>query len=270
MGKFQAVLPDWLGSCVSRHGPMVFPLKDAYVGRSLAEYHEYSEGEVDLFRQLLRPGDTVVEAGANMGALTVPIARLVGNSGRVLALEPQRSIHGLLTTNLTLNGLSQVWVERVALGDRAGEIKVPLVPLDAAANFGGIALGGETGESCSLRTLDSFQLKSLRLLKADVEGAECEVIAGAVDTISRLRPVLYVENDRPDRSAALIKCILDLDYRLWWHMVPLFNPGNFRGNATDVFPGIGSLNMLCLPRDWTMTAPEAMEILTPDTPHPFA
>lgn len=269
MASIQAVLPDTLGFCVSRYGPMVFPAGDAYVGRSLAEYHEYSEGEVGLFRQLVRPGDTVVEAGANIGALTLPLARLAGPNGRMLAFEPQRAIHAILTTNLTLNGLSQVAAERVALGAAAGEIRVPVVPLSARANFGGISVGGAAGEPCPVRTLDSYALSALRLLKADVEGAECDVIAGAAATIRALRPILYLENDRLEHSAALIQAILDLGYRLWWHVVPLFNPGNFKGNAANVFGPVGSKNMLGLPTEWDITIPGGVEILTPDAPHPF-
>ncbi|CAA7613882.1 FkbM family methyltransferase [Magnetospirillum sp. SS-4] len=269
MTSIQAMLPDCLGFCQSRHGPMVFPTGDAYVGRSLAEYHEYSQGEVDLFRLLLRPGDGVVEAGANIGALTLPLARLVGPRGQVLAFEPQRSVHAVLTTNLTLNGQEQVRAERVALAAAPGEITVPVLPLAAIANFGGVSVGGEGGEACPVRTLDSYGLASLRLIKMDVEGAEGEVIAGAVETIRRLRPVLYVENDRMDKSAALIAAILGLGYRLWWHVVPLFNPGNFRGNADNVFGILASKNMLCLPAEWEGDVPRAGEILSPGAPHPF-
>ena len=55
----------------------MYLLNDAYIGRSLDVYGEYSEGEIDLFRQLLRPGDVAIDAGANIGALTVGMARLV-------------------------------------------------------------------------------------------------------------------------------------------------------------------------------------------------
>jgi FkbM family methyltransferase len=248
---------------------MVFPARDAYVGRSLAEYHEYSEGEVDLFRQMLRPGDTVVEAGANIGALTVPLARLVGPKGRVWAFEPQRPIFNVLCTNLTLNGLEHVRPERVALGAGDGSISVPVIPLGAEVNFGGLSLGEVEGEPCPMRSLDSYGLPSLRLIKADVEGAEVQLVQGAGETIRRLRPLLYMENDRLEHSAALIKSIMDLGYRLWWHVVPLFNPSNFRGNADNIFGTIGSKNMICIPAEQSASLTAFTEILGPDAPHPF-
>ena len=90
-----------------RHGRFTYLLNDAYIGRSLDVYGEYSEGEIDLFRQLLRPGDVAIDVGANIGALTVAMARLVQPGGAIVAFEPQRAIYDILCNNLRLNGLAQ-------------------------------------------------------------------------------------------------------------------------------------------------------------------
>ena len=74
----------------SRYGRMLFNANDTYVGTSIEAYGEYSEGEVQLFRQILRPGDVVVDAGANIGAHTLFFARAVSPGGAVFAFEPQR------------------------------------------------------------------------------------------------------------------------------------------------------------------------------------
>jgi len=248
---------------------MVYPAGDVYVGRSLAVYGEYSPGETDLFRQIVRPGDVVVEAGANIGALTVPLGQMVGPGGRVLAFEPQRGIFGLLTTNLVLNGQDHVWAERVALGAASGEIAVPALPLSRQANFGGVSLGAAKGDPCPVRTLDSYNLTALKLLKIDVEGSEAEVIAGAERTIRTLRPILYVENDRRDKSAALIAAIMALEYRLWWHTPRLFAPDNFRKVSENVFGAVASINMLCLPRTVDVVVKGLTEITSAETPLPF-
>lgn len=263
------VLPPWIGVAPCRHGSMLYPAGDVYVGRSLALYGEYSPGETDLFRQIVQPGDVVVEAGANIGALTIPLGRLVGPSGRVLAFEPQRGIFGVLTANLVLNGQEQIWAERVALGAASGEIAVPVLPLSRQANFGGVSLGAPEGEPCPVRTLDSYNLAALKLLKIDVEGSEAEVIAGAERTIRALRPILYVENDRRDKSAALIAAIMALEYRLWWHTPRLFAPNNFRQVSENVFGNITSINMLCLPRSAEVVVKGLAEITSAETPLPF-
>jgi FkbM family methyltransferase len=246
-----------------RHGKFMYLLNDAYIGRSLDVYGEYSEGEIDLFRQLLRPGDVAIDIGANIGALTVPMARLVQPGGAIVAFEPQRAIFDILCGNLRLNGLANVQAFRRAVGSKTGAIRVPALDYQRPNNFGGVTLGAADGEEVQLVTIDSLGVPRLRLLKVDVEGMEHEVITGARATIERLRPAVYVENDRAERSQALISLLFGIGYRLWWHITPLFNPGNFFGHQQDIFGEVVSFNMIGFPR---ADAPSLAypEILNPD------
>ena len=246
-----------------RHGKLTYLLNDAYIGRSLDVYGEYSEGEIDLFRQLLRPGDVAIDIGANIGALTVPMARLVQPDGAIVAFEPQRAIFEVLCNNLRLNGLANVQALRRAAGSTMGSIRVPPLDYRRTDNFGGVALGGADGEEVQLVTIDSLNLPRLRLLKVDVEGMEHDVISGARATIARLKPAGYVENDRAENSRALISLLFEVGYRLWWHITPLFNPRNFFRHPRDVFGEVVSFNMLGFPR---ADAPSLAlpEIMSPD------
>jgi FkbM family methyltransferase len=246
-----------------RHGRLNYLLNDAYIGRSLDVYGEYSEGEIDLFRQLLRPGDVAIDAGANIGALTVAMARLVGKQGAVVAFEPQRAIFDILTSNIRLNDLTNVVAQRRAVGERIGTVRVPSLNYERVDNFGGVALGGAQGEDVELVTVDSLALPRLRLLKVDVEGMECEVVSGARGTIERFQPALYIENDRAEHSRRLISLLFDIGYRLWWHITPLFNPANFFRHPKDIFGDVVSFNMIGFPRA-TPPAITLPEILTPD------
>jgi FkbM family methyltransferase len=252
-----------VGTKDCRHGRLNYLLHDAYIGRSLHVYGEYSEGELELFRQLLRPGDVAVDVGANIGALTVGLGRMVAPGGAVIAFEPQRTIFDILRQNLQSNGLANVTAYRRAVGSQPGSIRVP--PLDYAGpeNFGGVSLGGAHGDQVEVVTLDSLNLPRLRLLKVDVEGMEHEVVLGAQATIARLQPALYIENDRNDRSRALISLLFDIGYRLWWHITPLFNPENFFRHPRDVFGNVASFNMIGFPRR-DPPAIQLPEILSPD------
>src|SRR5260370_13229979 len=87
------------------------------------------------------------------------------------------------------------------------------------------------------------------MLKADVEGMEVDVLAGARQTIGKFRPVLYVENDREARSEELITLIDELGYAMWWHLPRMFNPDNFAKNPDNIFGGVISVNLLCLPKE---------------------
>lgn len=248
-----------------RHGAMIFLKRDRYIGRSLNLYGEWSEAEAETFARYVHAGDTVIEAGANVGAHTVLLAKLVGQQGTIYAFEPQRVIFQLLCANLALNDLFNVRAYHGALGRQRATIKVPATDYSAEANFGGISLiASGAGEDVPLCTIDSMGIEKLNLLKIDVEGMEAEVIAGAAQTIRKLRPVLYVENDRRDKSRELIRMIMRLGYDMWWHLPPIYNPGNFAGNANNVFGGIMSVNLLCLPKERPEDIKNLRRVSSPD------
>jgi FkbM family methyltransferase len=248
-----------------RHGRMLYLRHDQYIGRSLDLYGEFSESEAELFRQIVRPGDVVVEAGANIGAHTVHLAKLVGPRGMVLAFEPQRIIYSLLCANLMLNEQFHVQPFRAAVSDAVGTIRVPVLNPRGRLNSGGLSLATfKTGEPVPVVRLDDYQMPSLRMLKIDVEGMETEVLRGASQTIKKHRPVLYVENDRAEKSADLIRLITELDYQLFWHLPMLFNPRNFAGHSENVFDGVISINMLCVAKETQSVVRGLREVTGPD------
>lgn len=232
-----------------RHGRMLFNIHDIYIGRSLDLYGEFSEGECDVFRQMIRAGATVLELGANIGSHTVQLAKLVGPTGRVIAFEPQRVVHQTLCANVALNDLLNVDCRQQAVGEKAGSVVVPPLDYTVDNNFGGLGLGSYTrGVSVPVVAVDDLELSACHFIKMDIEGMEREAILGSQRTIARFKPILYVENDRDDRSEALIQTLHGLDYAMYWHMPAMFNPQNFFGNTNNVFPGIVSKNMICIHR----------------------
>jgi FkbM family methyltransferase len=257
--------PPGVGFKDCRHGRTVYLTSDQYIGRSLDHYGEYCEGEGMLFDQLVKPGHIVIEVGANIGSHTVHLGRLVGPNGAVVAIEPQRALFYLLCANLALNEQFQVRALHAAAGAAVGSIRVPVLDHRAPLNFGGLSLTGlDTGDQIPLVTLDSFDLPSVRLLKIDVEGMEIEVLRGASQLIARHRPILYVENDRRDRSEELIGLIMEMGYEPHWHLPPLFNPANYFGRKDDLFPGVVSVNMLCMPRETAITLTGFRRVAGPD------
>ncbi|MFY9759294.1 MAG: FkbM family methyltransferase [Xanthobacteraceae bacterium] len=202
----------------TRHGLMAYNINDLFVGRSLDCYGEYSQGEIRLFAQLAAPGACVVDVGANIGALTLSLAQIVGPRGAVVAIEPQRAVYQLLCANLALNEIGNVRAIQAAAGTEAGQAFVPVTDHSKPGNFGGIELSSEGGERVDVLTVDSLQLPACQFIKIDVEGREQSVIAGATQTIARFRPALYVENDRRHQSADLIRQIREFGYTCYWHL----------------------------------------------------
>jgi len=224
-------------------------------------YGEWCEREVDLYAQLLSDGDNVIEVGANIGLHAVPLAKLVG-SGRLLCFEPQRLIHQVLAANCALNKLINVHTIHSAVGDRCDQIEIPAGDLEESWNYGSFSIdsgystegqyqGRQWSERVELTTLDAHPdvraLKSLRLLKIDVEGLELAVLQGAAETIAKHRPVLFVENNDENSGDALIAAVKDLDYQPYWYCSERFSADNFNRVQWQV-PG-GDFNMVCFPSE---------------------
>ena len=232
-----------------RHGVFLANPRDIYLGRAMTLYGEYAEVELDLLRQLLTAGDVVVEAGANIGLHTVPFAHMVGERGAVLAFEPQRIAYQTLCANLVLNGMvAAVKPIHAALGEAAGSVNVPMLNPWREENFGGLSLETfNAGEPTPMMRLDDMGLAALRLLKADVEGMEDQVLAGAADTIRRLQPILYLEADRDEKVGRVHELLAKFGYRAWWHFPPLFNTKNHAGNRNNIYGTTMSINLLAVP-----------------------
>src|SRR5579871_2985737 len=122
----------------TRYGRMWALAGDRYITRCLEAYGEYCEAEADLFRQLVRPGMTVVEAGANIGTHTLMLARACA-PGRLIAFEPQQRVFQLLCANLAANGLGNVTALPEAMGAAEGLAQLPALDYAGANNFGAVS-----------------------------------------------------------------------------------------------------------------------------------
>ena len=246
-----------------REGYYLYNRNDIYIGRALEKYGEFSALEMALLTQLCTSGDVVIEVGANIGAHTVGLAKHVGPAGRVLAFEPQRLVFQTLCANVALNSLTNVECYWAAVGNAEGRITVPELEPEQENNFGGLALpGAPRGIPVDCLALDRFlSLPRLRLIKVDVEGMEADVLSGGRRLIEKFRPILYVENDRVEKSEALLRLIDGLDYRMSWHLPPLFNPDNFYSKKKNAYPGMVSVNLLCIRRDVDVTLERFSEIV---------
>lgn len=236
----------------TRHGPMIGLAGDRYITRSLEVYGEFSAAEWALFAQVVKPGMTVVEVGANIGTHSVPLARAC-SPGPLYLFEPQQRVFQILCANLALNGVRNAVAYPEACGDVAGFVVVPPLDYGADFNFGGVSVRAEAegapGPRVRATPLDSLGLAACHILKIDVEGFEAQVLRGGAETIGKFRPLIYVENDRPAHQQEVISLLNSMGYRLYWHTPPLFSLENLNGCAEDIFGNIVSVNMLCLPNE---------------------
>lgn len=222
-----------------RYGPQaVNGIGDSYLSGAFRLYGEYGEHEVALLRWLLKPGDTVLDIGANLGALTLPLAQHVAPDGKVLAFEPQLRAYRRLVTTLELNNCANAHAINHAVGATPGVAQIPVPDEFTDGNHGSIGLNVDgRGPSAPVQvdTIDALGLDACTLIKADVEGMELEVLQGAAATIAKFHPMLYVESDRMEKREALVRWMQAQGYQLWYHSPPLYNPANHLRNPYDAY-----------------------------------
>jgi FkbM family methyltransferase len=230
-------------SLQTRHGPMLVLAGDLFVTPPLEKHGEYAPAEAAGLAQLIRPGMTVVEVGANIGAHTLQMARSCA-PGRLYAFEPQQRVFQLLCANLAMNAIGNVIAYPEACGEAEGRAVAPLLDYDGKANFGGVSLldAGAQGMPVRVVALDSLELPACGLIKIDAEGFEPQVLRGAAATIARCRPLIYTENDRADLQGEVIGLIDGMGYRMYWHTPALAADGVFETRYV-------SINMLCVPNE---------------------
>jgi FkbM family methyltransferase len=153
---------------------------------------------------LVRPGDTVVDVGANIGAHTLPLARAAGPDGRVIAYEPTAFAYQKLLTNIACNpdlASRIVPVQAMLVGARSEPV-APAVysswPLVAAgdlhAEHRGRAMATDGARAITLDDhLRELEVERVHLVKIDVDGFECSVLRGAKESLTRWRPALVME-----------------------------------------------------------------------------
>lgn len=166
-----------------------------------------------IARHLCKPGETILDVGANLGEWTVSAAESVGPSGRVLAFEPNPGVADALEKTLAANRLAWVKVFRQALADAPGTAPFSV----ERENSGGSRLGRmasdeyrgkrRTFETIEVRisTIDQVigeeKLDRAHVIKIDTEGHEAAVLRGARDTLRAHRPALFLETGHESADA---------------------------------------------------------------------
>ena len=179
-------------------------------------------GDVIHFVEV-RPTDAVVlDIGANIGIMTVHLARRVSR-GHVHAFEPVPENHAVLRRVVAHYGLTNVSCHQVALGDSEGTLEM-VMPVESDVRMQGLSrvlTGGESdpdrGEHYEVpqRTLDTLDfLEGVRVagIKIDVEDYEQFVFRGGRSLIERCRPVIYTELGKGENRRVCVDFFAELGY----------------------------------------------------------
>ncbi len=168
------------------------------VGMTCLRDREFEPRVERTINDLLEPGDTAVDIGANVGYMTLVMARRVGERGRVTAFEPAPDNLALLERNMALNDYGdRAQVIGAAVGDQAGTLDLSFDPrLPGNASFHYAETNAARTVEVPVVTLDeTLPGQAPRLIKIDVQGHEMAVFRGAENTIRSARPALIFEYD---------------------------------------------------------------------------
>jgi FkbM family methyltransferase len=157
------------------------------------------------FPRFIKNGDVVIDIGANVGAHTLALARLVGSTGRVVAVEPTSYAAGKLAGNVALNVdlRDRIEVRQCMLVSTVDEVipdtlysSWPLTSetADLHGEHKGRLMSTSGSEKSTLDALvDELDLGKVDALKLDVDGNEHSVLKGAQNTLARFHPVIFME-----------------------------------------------------------------------------
>jgi FkbM family methyltransferase len=183
---------------VDGRGGWRFEVPDARepVAFGLAVDGVYETEILSLLKEQVPAGGVLVDVGANIGAISVPLAKHVGSAGRVLAIEASPDVFPYLVRNVALNGLTNVTCVEAAVVERPGDVPFFAPP---AEHFGMGSLAPQFYVSpVTVRglTLDQLlaeaNISTVDVLKIDVEGAERGVLQGAEGLLRGPQPPLVV------------------------------------------------------------------------------
>ena len=194
----------------------------------LREQLDFFEDELRFVRQLLQPGQKVVDIGANYGVYTLPMAKKVGPTGHVWAFEPTSSTAEFLAQGIAANGFGQVTLEKKAVSSRSGTAKLVLESHSEANSISheesSPAVACETVPLVTLdQCLNQYRWVDIELIKIDAEGEECNIVVGGRRFLTDLAPLVQYELRKADSvNSQLIQEFAALGYDSY-RLVPGLN-----------------------------------------------
>lgn len=155
------------------------------------------EVEISVLRKIINRGDIAIDVGAHHGIYTNQLKKLVGNKGKIYAIEPQNELYEYLL-------LAFKKYKNIILINAAAYNVISNQQLFTPIHNGSLATGGASLKKQSAQnsitsvdtiTIDSLNLNRCNFIKIDVEGGELNVLEGSLNTIRKFHPILLIEID---------------------------------------------------------------------------
>ena len=182
---------------------MLLDLYDKGISRTLLLFGKRELEHKKMLENIIKPEMTVLDIGANIGYYSLMMLELMGNKGKLIAVEPSPSNIEILRKNLLLNKYNDIEVHNAAISDENGTKKFFLSEMSNlnTLNYTEKKSLNLTGETINVKTLTVPQImegRNLDLIRMDVEGHEVEVLNGLIPNIgvNNLYPSIIFETHR--------------------------------------------------------------------------
>ncbi|MFH0909801.1 MAG: FkbM family methyltransferase [bacterium] len=229
--------------------PAAIWIKKLYYPHLIRNFPEQRWPGAEIVRRLVRAGDCVVDAGANIGYVTALLSRWVGPAGFVHAFEPVPETFDLLQHNIRATRLRNVVAHACALSSDSGHAHMDIPQYSGGGSNlyeSRIAGAGERPAGAvrvETKRLDAFSAewgRPVSCIKIDVEGHELDVLRGSKSTLERDHPALYIEvsgdPDDPSSSASeLVQFLSEYGYAVHIHADGVLRPRRVGDTSTDYF-----------------------------------
>jgi len=182
-------------------GEAIYVFENDYIGRMVRFFGDLDPAVSAVVREIVQPGDIILDIGANVGIVTLQAASIVGTAGHVFAFEPVKRLSTCLSCSATENRFENITILNVALSDFTGRGSMKVAHRSLACST--LSLHTD-GESCEIKMLDGMNFGSNfrrpRLLKIDVEGHESKVLAGGRAFFEKYPPDYVLFESHADRG----------------------------------------------------------------------
>lgn len=171
---------------------------------------EPDPGEMEFIRRYLRPGDHVIDAGANVGVYSLLLASLVGPTGRVLAFEPDPKTADRLRENAEINHATNITVRQAAISDTRGTAEFTQGE-DTGNTLYRLKTFDRPPQTVEVTTFDSeIAQGAYQLCKMDIEGAELAALHGAANLLQMANPPVWLMELSEKSMARSGHCVADI------------------------------------------------------------
>jgi FkbM family methyltransferase len=159
----------------------------------LWKYGMLERSEMSLVREMVKPGMTVVDVGANVGLYTLEFARQVGKDGKVYAFEPSPGEYATLHKNVLANGYHNVTLVRKACSDKNGSATFYLNEGNRGDNRLYDSKDGRKSVTVETVRLDGYLAgRKIDIIKMDIQGAELLALKGMRKTIEANKSIVLL------------------------------------------------------------------------------